>query len=491
MSSKSLTPMSKDSAQWYIEVVKRADLADYSPVKGCMIIKPYGYAIWEMIQKDLDKRIKDAGVQNAYFPLFIPKSFLSREAEHVKGFAKECAIVTHYRLRETVDGKGVEVDPESKLEEELIVRPTSETIMYDTFSKWIESWRDLPLKINQWANIVRWEMRTRPFLRTLEFLWQEGHTAHATREEAEAEVNRALKMYRNFAKDTLAIPLIMGKKTKGESFPGADYTTTIEALLRDGKALQCGTSHLLGQNFAKSFNIKFVDKDNKEQYVWQTSWGMTTRMIGALILMHGDDIGLVLPPNVAPIQIVIVPIFRSDEEKILVQQFVEKVSLLLGNDFRIEIDWRDESPGWKFSEWEMKGVPLRFEIGPRDVSNNSVFAADRRSGKKMAIVVDDNLADSVKSLLTQIQNEIYDSANEYVNSHLKQIESYDEFISVAKDHEGLISTYFCGDKEEEDLIKYETKFGTRCMPFEHVGKFGKCLKCGKEDSPLTYFGKAY
>lgn len=491
MSNKGLTPMSEDSAKWYVEVVQKADLADYSPVKGCMIIKPYGYAIWELIQKDLDRRIKAAGVKNAYFPLFIPKSFLSREAKHVKGFAKECAIVTHYRLRETADGEGVEVDPESKLDEELIVRPTSETIMYDTLSKWINSWRDLPLMINQWANVVRWEMRTRPFLRTSEFLWQEGHTAHSSREEADAEVRRALQMYHDFAKDIIAVPMVMGIKTKGETFPGAERTTTIEALLKDGKALQCGTSHLLGQGFAKSFNIKYLDKDNTEQFVWQTSWGVSTRLIGGLILMHGDDRGLVLPPNVAPIQVVIVPIFKSEEDEKSVKQFVEKVTKLLDNQFRIEIDWRDETPGWKFNEWEMKGVPLRFEIGPRDVEKNSVFAAIRHNGKKQGIEVGNDFSEVVDSLLNQIQNEIYQSALDYVNGSIKHVVSYDEFKEVAKTHNGFISAYFCEDVEKEDLIKSETKFCTRCMPFDQIDKTEKCFMSGKEGGKLTYFAKAY
>lgn len=490
MGRSRLTPRNESQSKWYSEVVEQSGLAEHSPVRGCMVIKPYGYAIWEAIQQDLDGRIKKAGVKNAYFPLFVPKSFLSREAEHVKGFAKECAIVTHYRLRECSDGSGVEVDPEAKLEEELIIRPTSETIIYDAFSRWVKSWRDLPLLINQWANVVRWEKRTRPFLRTSEFLWQEGHTAHATEEDAAIEVRRALQMYHDFAKETLALPTQMGLKTRKESFPGADYTTSIEALLKDGKALQAGTSHMLGRNFSRSFEVKYLGKDNKEHYVWQTSWGMSTRILGAMILMHGDDKGLVLPPRVAPIQVIIIPIFRNNREESLVRDFVDNVNNALGGQLRVEADWRDETPGWKFSEWEMKGVPLRLEIGPRDVMDGSVSIALRNTGVKMTLKLSDDFSQKVKQILNRIQMEIYESALEFVEENTHEVISYEDLVKTSKEQVGFIKAYFCGDEKEEELIKSETGLTTRCIPFETIEKHGKCLKCGGEGK-LTYFAKAY
>jgi len=485
-----LMPMTENSAKWYSQVVQYAELAEHSPVRGCMIIRPYGYAIWEVIQRNLDKRIKSAGVENAYFPIFIPKSFLSREAKHVKGFAKECAVVTHYRLKEDARGEDVVIDPEAKLEEELVLRPTSETIIYDAFSRWIKSWRDLPLNINQWANIVRWEKRTRPFLRTSEFLWQEGHTAHATKDEAAKEVARALKMYHDLAKDLLAIPTTMGYKTESEKFAGADYTTTIEALLRDKKALQSGTSHMLGQNFSKSFNVKFVGRDNKEHYVWQTSWGLSTRIIGGVILMHGDDKGLVLPPKVAPIQVIIVPIWKDKEQRFFVEEFVENIKRQIGSKVRLKIDWREESPGWKFNEWEMKGVPLRFEVGPKDVKKGSVFAAFRHTGEKKSIKVDKDFTATVMQILEDIHNQMYERAVEFVEENTHYVETYDEFKTVASDKGGYVQAFFCGDSKEEELIKNETKFSTRCIPMKTYEKLGPCIKCGKEGH-LTNFARAY
>jgi prolyl-tRNA synthetase len=472
---KALTPRSVDQSEWYTQVVQRAKLADYSPVKGCMVIRPYGYAIWERIQMEMDKKIKEMGVDNAYFPLFIPYSFLEREADHVEGFAPEVAMVTHAGGEE--------------LEEKLVVRPTSETIMYEMFGKWVHSYRDLPLQINQWANVVRWEKRTQLFLRTTEFLWQEGHTAHATKEEAEQMVRDALDMYHTVARDLLAMYTIKGFKTEKEKFAGADYTTTIEAMMKDGKALQSGTSHLLGQNFAKSFDVKFLDQTGAEQYVWQTSWGLSTRVIGGLILMHGDDKGLILPPNIAPKQILIVPIFKAETEA-EVRAYVAKLESQLSQlGIRFETDWSDNSPGWKFSEGEMRGIPLRLEVGPKDVANEAVMSVSRVDGSKTVIKFTD-LATQLPAKLAAIQSAIYKSAQEFTENNTFSAQSEEEFTRLTAETTGFISAFFCGDKQLEKQIQEKTKFTTRCIPFATIEQEGKCIFTGKAGK-LTLFARAY
>ncbi len=491
MSNKGITAREQDYSQWYLDVIDRAQLAENSSVRGCMVIKPYGFAIWENIKKELDRRIKASGAENAYFPIFIPKSFFSKEASHVKGFAKECAVVTHYRLKESEDGKSVIVDPDAKLDEELIVRPTSETIIYDTYSRWISSWRDLPLRINQWANIVRWEKRTRPFLRTAEFLWQEGHTVHTTHEEAQAEVHSALDMYGDFAREMLAMETLSGKKSLLEKFAGAVDTYGIEALMQDGKALQFGTSHDLGQNFAKAFNIQFTDKDGEQKYPWQTSWGVSTRMMGAVIMTHSDDSGLVLPPNIAPIKIAIIPIFNNENKDQILNYAREVYTSLQGIVPDIKLDDRDfVSPGFKFNEWEKKGVPLRVEIGAREVEQNNVVVVRRDTSKKMA-VTKENLASEAQSLLSDIQQNLLQRSKEILVTGTHRVETYEEFKEVISTKKGFVKANWCGDPECEEKIKAETKATTRCLTPDGVGKKGKCIYCGKESSEEWTFGIAY
>ncbi|MBP6976010.1 proline--tRNA ligase [Candidatus Dojkabacteria bacterium] len=488
MSEKGITPRAQNYPQWYLDVVDRAQLAENSSVRGCMVIKPYGYAIWENIQKELDRRIKGMGVSNAYFPLFIPKSFLSKEAEHVKGFAKECAIVTHYRLKETEDGKGIEVDPDAKLEEELIVRPTSETVMYDTFSRWIKSWRDLPLKINQWSNIVRWERRTRVFLRTTEFLWQEGHTVHATHEEAQKQVMDALEMYKGFAREVLALETYTGKKSESEKFAGAVDTYGVEALMQDGKALQFGTSHDLGQNFSRPFNIQFIDESGKSQNPWQTSWGVSTRMMGAIVMTHSDDSGLIVPPVIAPIKVIIIPIYTDENKEEVIRVCKDIESRLEGEIEGVKLDDREYlSPGFKFNEWEKKGIPVRVEIGGRDIQNSSVTVVRRDTGEKSQISMN-SLNSEVKILLDSIQSNLLNRSKEILERNTYNILTYDEFKRQLKEKRGFIKSYWCGSKECEDGIKYDTKATTRCFSKEGSGK---CIYCGKDSTQEWVFAIPY
>jgi len=486
--NKIITKREVDFSQWYLDIIREADLAENSPVRGCMVIKPYGYAIWENIQKILDKDFKSKGTQNAYFPLLIPKSFLEKEAEHVSGFAKECAVVTHHRLEEK-DGKLV---PAGELEEPLIIRPTSETIIYDTFSKWVHSHRDLPLLINQWCNVFRWEMRTKPFLRTSEFLWQEGHTAHATKEEADAKTLEMLESYRMLAEDYLAISLFMGRKTESEKFAGADYTTTIEAMMQDGKALQSGTSHMLGQNFAKSFDVSFLNDKNEKEYVWQTSWGLSTRIIGALIMSHSDDKGLVMPPKIAPIQVVIIPIHanKEDEEKVLAKVNQVK-SELEAKNISVKVDNREGRPGFKYFEWERKGVPVRIEIGPKDLEKKSAVVVDRLEGKK-EFVSDENLISFVIDKLDSVQKALLQKSRKFKDENTREVADYEEFKKVIDEKQGFIFTHLCLDKTCEEEIKDETGASSRCIPFEGgLGNAGKCIYC-KGDAPnKVLFGKAY
>ncbi|MGL5831463.1 MAG: proline--tRNA ligase [Candidatus Altimarinota bacterium] len=490
-SKKNITPRSENYSDWYLDIVQVADLADYSAVRGCMIIKPYGYSIWENFQKVLDKMIKDTGHQNAYFPLFIPKSFLTKEAQHVDGFAKECAIVTHHRLKATDDG--VVVDPEAKLPEELIIRPTSETIIYDTFSKWISSYRDLPLLINQWANVVRWEMRTRPFLRTTEFLWQEGHTAHATYDEAEEEAKKMLGIYQKFCTEYLATPVIPGKKSESEKFAGALHTYCIEAMMQDGKALQAGTSHNLGQNFAKAFDVKFANKEGGQEYVWQTSWGVSTRLIGQLIMTHSDDKGLVLPPNIAPIKVVIVPIWKDDAGKEKVLEFCENLKKELSEEVEgVHMDTREHlSMGERFYEWEKKGVPVRIEIGPRDLESGSAVVV-RRDLSEKTIQKSAEVKKYVVDLLPTIQKALLEKAEKMLKENSFEIDDYEEFKKqLDKEIPGFIYAHWCGVDKCEEEIKAETKASTRCFPFEAKQEEGKCIKCGMKSSQRIIFAKAY
>ncbi len=476
---KEITSQKEDYAKWYTDVIEAAELADYAPVKGCMIIRPYGYSIWENIQRILDGKIKETGHQNAYFPLFIPKSFLSKEAAHVEGFAKECAIVTHSRLKAHChDGQAeVVVDPESKLEEELIVRPTSETIINAMFAKWVGSWRDLPLLINQWANIVRWEMRTRLFLRTAEFLWQEGHTAHATAEEAEAEAQKMLHVYRDFVEGTLGIPVLLGEKTPTERFAGADRTYTIEAMMQDRKALQAGTSHNLGQNFAKAFQIQFQNQDGQLSYVWQTSWGVSTRLIGALIMAHGDDKGIILPPNIAPLPVVIVPIYRSDEER----KSVCDAAIALQRTLPVKsyVDTRDQiKPGRKFYEWEKKGVPIRIELGPKEVAQNQVVMVNRVSGEKTTIQCAE-FSRNIGTYLDQIQKQLFQRALEFRQKYSFRVDDYKEFQEKIEEPGGFLYVHWCGSSECEAKIKEETKATFRCIPLDAPHEAGVCVYCKK------------
>ncbi len=488
---KELTPRSQDYSQWYLDLVLKADLAENSAVRGCMVIKPYGYAIWEKIQRQLDDMFKETGHENAYFPLFIPKSFLSKEADHVEGFAKECAVVTHYRLKNDPDGKGVIVDPEAKLEEELIIRPTSETIIWNTYRNWIQSYRDLPILINQWANVVRWEMRTRLFLRTAEFLWQEGHTAHATKAEAEEESKKMLEVYAEFAEKYMAMPVVRGVKSASERFAGAIDTYTIEALMQDGKALQSGTSHFLGQNFAKAFDVKFTDKEGKQDYVWATSWGVSTRLIGALIMAHSDDNGLVLPPKLAPYQVVIVPIYRSEEQLAQINEKVKGIVSALKNlGISVKYDNADnKKPGWKFSEYELKGVPVRLAMGGRDLENNTIEVARRDTLTKETVSCD-NLDVYIKNLLNDIQENIYKKAFDFRTASTINVDSYDEF-KVKIEEGGFIMAHWDGTPETEEKIKNETKATIRCIPLEGDKTPGKCMVTGNPSAQRVVFARAY
>jgi prolyl-tRNA synthetase len=490
--SKSLPKRSENYSEWYNELVKRADLAENSDIRGCMVIKPYGYAIWEKMQSVLDKKFKETGHSNAYFPLFIPKSYLSKEASHVEGFAKECAVVTHYRLKADPDGKGVIVDPEAKLEEELIVRPTSETIIWSTFKNWVQSHRDLPLLINQWANVVRWEMRTRLFLRTAEFLWQEGHTAHATMEEAVKETETMLDVYANFAEKFMAIPVVKGRKTANERFAGAVDTYCIEALMQDGKALQAGTSHFLGQNFAKAFEVKFADKSNKLEYVWGTSWGVSTRLMGALIMAHSDDEGLVIPPMLAPIQVVIVPIFKGEDQLNAISEKATTIKKALeAKGISVKFDHSDKySPGFKFAEYELKGIPLRIAIGPRDLEKGTVELA-RRDTKTKETVSAENIEEKIESLLVEIQNSIYKKALDFRMQSTTKVDSFDEFKKVLDEKAGFVLAHWDGTGETEEKIKEETKATIRCVPFDFVEEAGKCIYSGNPSKGRVLFARAY
>ncbi|MAP54763.1 proline--tRNA ligase [Altibacter sp.] len=487
-----LTTRAEDYSKWYNDLVLMADLAENSGVRGCMVIKPYGFAIWERMQAELDRMFKETGHQNAYFPLFIPKSYFSKEASHVDGFAKECAVVTHYRLRNAEDGSGIEVDPTAKLEEELIVRPTSETIIWDTYRKWIQSYRDLPLLINQWANVVRWEMRTRLFLRTAEFLWQEGHTAHATEAEAIAEAEQMMNVYAEFVETYMAVPVIKGTKTESERFAGALETYCIEALMQDGKALQAGTSHFLGQNFAKAFDVKFATKEGKQEYVWATSWGVSTRLMGALVMTHSDDNGLVLPPNLAPDQVVIVPIYRNDEQFEAVSKAAnELMGSLRAKGIRVKFDNRDtHKPGWKFNEYELKGVPVRLAIGPKDLENGTVEIA-RRDTLTKEVVTRESVVETVASLMDTIQKNLFQKASMHRKEHTTTVESYEEFKKVLEAKGGFIVAHWDGTAETEEKIKNETKATIRCIPLEGASEAGHCMVTGKPSSQRVLFAKAY
>lgn len=490
--AKELTPRSKNYSQWYNELVVKADLAENSAVRGCMVIKPYGYAIWEKMQAELDRMFKDTGHVNAYFPLFIPKSFFSKEANHVEGFAKECAVVTHYRLKNDPNGKGIIVDPDAKLEEELIVRPTSETVIWHTYKNWIQSYRDLPILCNQWSNVVRWEMRTRLFLRTTEFLWQEGHTAHATKSEALKETELMVNVYSDFAENFMALPVIMGAKSENERFAGAIETYSIEALMQDGKALQSGTSHFLGQNFAKAFDVKFATKEGKEEYVWASSWGVSTRLIGALIMAHSDDKGLVLPPKLAPFQVVIVPIYRKDEQLEAINEKVEVlVRKLKALGISVKYDNLDtKKPGWKFAEYELKGVPVRLAIGPRDLENGTVEVARRDTLEKNVVPLE-NIEQYLLGLLDEIQQNIYQKAFDFRTANTTKVESYDEFKEVLNTKAGFILAHWDGTSETEQKIKDETKATIRCIPFDGEKEEGSCIYSGKPSSQRVLFALAY
>jgi len=487
--AKEITSREEDYSQWYNDIIKKAGLADNSPVRGCMVIKPYGFAIWENMRDQLDKMFKDTGHVNAYFPLFIPKSFLSKEAEHVEGFAKECAVVTHHRLMNNPDGPGVVVDPSAKLEEELIVRPTSETIIWDTYRKWIKSYRDLPLLINQWANVVRWELRTRPFLRTTEFLWQEGHTAHTTQAEAIAESRLIHDIYAEFAEKYMAMPVIQGSKSENERFAGAVETFTIEALMQDGKALQAGTSHFLGQNFAKAFDVKYSNDKNEEEYVWATSWGVSTRLVGGLIMTHSDDEGLVLPPLLAPIQVIIIPIPKPLPELMEKLDAIEK--LLKDVGVKVKVD-RDEKkrPGFKFAEYEMKGVPIRLGVGPRDLANNQVEVA-RRDTKEKTTVSLDNIEVYIQNLLVEIQENLLAKAKKHREENFTVTDSYDMFKEILETKGGFISAHWDGTSETEQKIKEETKATIRCIPLEASEENGVCIYSGKPSTGRVIFAKSY
>lgn len=491
--SKNLTTRSEDYSKWYNELVVKADLAENSGVRGCMVIKPYGYAIWEIMQAELDKMFKETGHQNAYFPLFIPKSMFEAEEKNAEGFAKECAIVTHYRLKNNPDKPGkLMVDPDAKLEEELIVRPTSEAIIWSTYKGWIQSYRDLPLKINQWANVVRWEMRTRLFLRTAEFLWQEGHTAHATRTEAIEESEQMMEVYANFVQNFMAIPVIKGLKTETERFAGAEETYCIEALMQDGKALQAGTSHFLGQNFANAFDVKFANAEGKQEYVWGTSWGVSTRLMGALIMTHSDDKGLVLPPNISPIQVVIVPIHKTDEQLEEINAVVNQMTQeLKKRNISVKYDNRTIfKPGWKFNEYELKGVPVRVAVGPKDIENGT-FEVARRDELTKEVVSKEVIIDYIENLLAEIQTNLFQKALNYRDTHITNVDSFEEFKEVLEKKGGFLAAHWDGTPETEEKIKEITKATIRCIPLNSVEEEGKCVFTGQKSSRRVLFAKAY
>jgi prolyl-tRNA synthetase len=490
---KELTTRSEDYSQWYNDLVIKGSLADYSAVRGCMVIKPYGYALWENMRDVLDRMFKETGHQNAYFPLFVPKSLFEAEEKNAEGFAKECAIVTHYRLKTDPNNKGkLIVDPEAKLEEELIVRPTSEAIIWNTYKDWIKSYRDLPILVNQWANVVRWEMRTRLFLRTTEFLWQEGHTAHATAQEAVAETKQMLEVYANFAEEFMAVPVIRGVKSPGERFAGAVDTYCIEALMQDGKALQAGTSHFLGQNFAKAFEVKFLSKENKQEYVWATSWGVTTRLIGALVMVHSDDDGLVLPPRIAPLQVVIVPIYKGEDQKAQVgEKAAGIVKQLKALGISVKYDDNDNNrPGWKFAEYELKGVPVRIALGARDLQNNVAEIARRDTKEKQTVPLD-GVVEHTRQLLEDIQQNLYRRALEYRDQHITKADSWDEFIRLLDEKGGFISAHWDGTTETEEAIKEKSKATIRCIPLDNPQEKGQCILTGKPSSERVLFARAY
>lgn len=490
--SKEITSRKEDYAQWYNDLIIKGDLADYSAVRGCMVIKPYGFALWENMRDVLDRMFKDTGHVNAYFPLFIPKSFLSREAAHVEGFAKECAVVTHYRLKNDPDKEGVIVDPEAKLEEELIVRPTSETIIWNTYKTWIQSYRDLPLLVNQWANVVRWEMRTRLFLRTTEFLWQEGHTAHATEQEAVEETVKMLDVYADFVENWMALPVIKGVKTANERFAGALDTYCIETLMQDGKALQAGTSHFLGQNFAKAFDVTFSDSNNKLDYVWASSWGVSTRLVGALVMAHSDDDGLALPPRIAPLQVVIVPIYKGNDQKEMIDAAADQLAgQLKSAGIRVKYDNSDHArPGWKFAQYELKGVPVRVAIGARDLQQNQVELARRDTREKMTVPVE-GLPQTIISLLEEIQSAMFNKALSFRDQHITQVDTWEEFERVLKEKGGFIAAHWDGEPETETRIKELTKATIRCIPLNNKREKGKCILTGKESEQRVLFAVAY
>ena len=491
--SKNLTTRAEDYSKWYNELVVKADLAENSGVRGCMVIKPYGYAIWEKMQAELDRMFKETGHQNAYFPLFVPKSMFEAEEKNAEGFAKECAIVTHYRLKNDPENKGkLIVDPNAKLEEELIVRPTSEAIIWSTYRGWVQSYRDLPLLINQWANVVRWEMRTRLFLRTAEFLWQEGHTAHETKVEAIEESEKMMHVYAEFAENFMAIPVIRGLKTETERFAGAEETYCIEALMQDGKALQAGTSHFLGQNFAKAFDVKFANAEGKQEFVWGTSWGVSTRLMGALVMTHSDDQGLVLPPNLAPIQVVIVPIYKNDEQ---LEQITTEVDILVKELKKINISVKydnrtTQKPGFKFAEWELKGVPVRIAVGPKDLENGT-FEVARRDNLTKNTVVKDGITIYIKNLLEQIQADLFNKALNYRDTHITEVNSFEEFKEVLEDKGGFLSAHWDGTAETEEKIKNLTKATIRCIPLDRIEQLGKCVFTGNSSVGRVLFAKAY
>lgn len=492
--SKGLPKRSEDYSLWYNELVKKADLAENSAVRGCMVIKPYGYSIWEKMQAELDRMFKETGHSNAYFPLFIPKSYLSKEASHVAGFAKECAVVTHYRLKNAEDGSGIIVDPEAKLDEELIVRPTSETVIWSTYKNWVQSYRDLPLLVNQWANVVRWEMRTRLFLRTTEFLWQEGHTAHATRKEAEAETLQMMNVYAQFAEEFMALPVVRGRKTETERFAGADDTLCIEAMMQDGKALQAGTSHFLGQNFAKAFDVKFATKEGGLEYVWGTSWGVSTRLMGALIMAHSDDNGLVLPPKLAPIQVVIIPIYKKEEEfEAISVKANEIMSALRKVGVSVKYDNRDtQKPGWKFAEYELKGVPLRIAIGPRDLENGTIEIARRDNLTKEQFELSSQpIEEKITAMLEEIQESIYSKAFNFREEKTTEVNSWEEFKEVLESKAGFLSAHWDGSAETEEKIKDLTKATIRCIPLDRKQENGVCIYSGNPSVGRVLFAKAY
>ena len=491
--SKNLTTRLEDYSKWYNELVVKADLAENSGVRGCMVIKPYGYAIWEKMQAELDRMFKETGHQNAYFPLFVPKSMFEAEEKNAEGFAKECAIVTHYRLKNDPDNPGkLIVDPNAKLEEELIVRPTSEAIIWSTYKGWVQSYRDLPLLINQWANVVRWEMRTRLFLRTAEFLWQEGHTAHATRSEAIEESEKMMHVYAEFAQNFMAIPVIKGLKTETERFAGAEETYCIEALMQDGKALQAGTSHFLGQNFAKAFDVKFANAEGKQEYVWGTSWGVSTRLMGALVMTHSDDKGLVLPPNLAPIQVVIVPIYKTEEQ---LKEITDAVTILVSQlkELKIAVKYDDrttQKPGFKFAEWELKGVPVRIAVGPNDLENGT-FEIARRDNLTKETVNKDGIAIYIQKLLKQIQTDLFDKALNYRDTHITEVNNFEEFVSVLEGKGGFVSAHWDGTAETEEKIKNLTKATIRCIPLGRIENAGSCILTGNSSVGRVLFAKAY